>query len=45
MQPVTLANIDTIEILQEEPTAEQNEYINIPTTASTSNYKLYFKSK
>jgi len=37
-----LANIDTIEILIEEPTANQTQYIPISTT---TDYKLYFKSK
>jgi valyl-tRNA synthetase len=37
-----LANIDTIEILIEEPTADQTQYIPI---SITSDYKLYFKSK
>jgi hypothetical protein len=37
-----LANIDNIQILTTEPTADQKEYINI---AATSDYKLYFKSK
>jgi hypothetical protein len=37
-----LANIDNIEILNTEPTADQKDYINLTTT---SDYKLYFKSK
>ena len=39
-----LANIDNIQILNEEPTADQKEYINLDK-ASSSDYKLYFKSK
>jgi len=39
-----LANIDTIQMLKDEPAANQTEYINIEKTA-TSDYKLFFKSK
>jgi hypothetical protein len=38
----SLTKIDNIQVLIEEPTADRKEYINIGTT---SNYKLYFKSK
>ncbi|CAF1002039.1 unnamed protein product [Adineta steineri] len=37
-----LANIDTIQLLKDKPTGDQNEYINI---ATTSDYTFYFKSK
>ncbi len=36
----SLTNIDNIQVLDDEPTAHQTEYIHI---ATTSQYKLYFK--
>ncbi len=38
----SLTNIDHIQVLNEEPTPDDEEYVNIPTSGD---FKLYLKKK